>query len=218
MGNCFGVHSGDNHQVPRRHHKSGRSDTPKDLAKETYFTKDEVHALHELYKRVSNSLHQDGIIQKDEFIRAVFHANPGHGNLFADRLFEVFDSKQNNVIEFGEFVRALSVFHPAAPLREKAEFAFEVYDLDRTGDIQPGEVKRLLLAMLHGSPDIALDDDTIEQIIDKTFEEADLARDGRISHEEFLMLVENNPTICSFMTLPMLRDVTLKYPSFIFNS
>jgi hypothetical protein len=36
-------------------------------------------------------------------------------------VFEIFDEKQNNVIEFGEFVHALSVFHPKAPLAEKAE-------------------------------------------------------------------------------------------------
>ena len=35
----------------------------------------------------------------------------------------MFDEKKNNVIEFGEFVHALSVFHPKAPLAEKAECA-----------------------------------------------------------------------------------------------
>lgn len=37
----------------------------------------------------------------------------------------MFDFKKNNVIEFGEFVRALSVFHPKAPMHEKAACAFE---------------------------------------------------------------------------------------------
>ncbi len=39
----------------------------------------------------------------------------------AVQLFLLFDLKQNNIIEFGEFVRALSVFHPQAPLEEKAQ-------------------------------------------------------------------------------------------------
>ena len=37
------------------------------------------------------------------------------------QVFELFDIKQNHVIEFGEFVRSLSVFHPKAPLPEKAK-------------------------------------------------------------------------------------------------
>ena len=39
----------------------------------------------------------------------------------AVQVFELFDIKQNHVIEFGEFVRSLSVFHPKAPLPEKAK-------------------------------------------------------------------------------------------------
>ena len=35
-------------------------------------------------------------------------------------MFELFDIKRNSVIEFGEFVRSLSVFHPQAPLEAKA--------------------------------------------------------------------------------------------------
>ena len=42
------------------------------------------------------------------------------------QVFEIFDKKKNNVIEFGEFVQALSVFHPKAPLAEKAECTFGV--------------------------------------------------------------------------------------------
>ena len=35
-------------------------------------------------------------------------------------MFQLFDMKGNNVIEFGEFVRSLSVFHPDASIDEKA--------------------------------------------------------------------------------------------------
>jgi len=45
--------------------------------------------------------------------------------------------------------------------------AFRIYDLDRTGDIQPGEVARLLSALLQNNPDIALDDASIQKIVDQ---------------------------------------------------
>jgi hypothetical protein len=158
----------------------------------------EVEALYELFKRVSNSLVKDGLIHKEEFCLALFKSQ--RENLFANRVrngppptprpmpprarsartlaqrrrtgdavamrqeacgwlqlrggaaagarcgrpsvggrdltppaapwrlraqvFEIFDEKKNNVIEFGEFVHALSVFHPKAPVAEKAECAW----------------------------------------------------------------------------------------------
>jgi len=74
---------------------------------------------------------QDGLIHKDEFALALFKLQ-GKENLFVDRVFRIFDSKRNDVVDFEEFVRALSVFHPKAPLNEKADCTSLQIDLHKT--------------------------------------------------------------------------------------
>uniref|UniRef100_A0A7N0U6W5 Calcineurin B-like protein n=1 Tax=Kalanchoe fedtschenkoi TaxID=63787 RepID=A0A7N0U6W5_KALFE len=189
---------------------------PSLLSAETPFSVSEVEALYELFKKLSSSIINDGLIHKEEFQLALFR-NRNRKNLFADRIFDLFDVKRNGVIEFGEFVRSLGVFHPDAPVSAKVKFAFRIYDLRRTGFIEREELKEMVLALLQES-DLLLSDDVIETIVDKTFSDADTNGDGRIDEDEWTDFVSKHPTLIKNMTLPYLKDVTLAFPSFVVAS
>ena len=113
-------------------------------------------------------------------------------------------------MDFQEFVGGLSAFSSRGGREEKlrcasqllsahlhvetltlrscfSSVAFKVYDMDRDGFISNGELF-LVLKMMVGNN---LKDGQLQQIVDKTIMEADKDGDGKLSFEEFVLMVSN---------------------------
>ncbi|KAI4381873.1 hypothetical protein MLD38_007899 [Melastoma candidum] len=186
------------------------------IAHRSPFTVNEVEALLDLYKKLSGSVIDDGLLQKEELKLALFRTQ-AVDSLFLDRVFDIFDEKQNGVIEFEEFVHALAVFHPLAPVDEKINFAFRLYDPKQTGFIERDEVRKMVIATLLESS-IHLSNEALESILENTFAGADVDKDGRISKEEWIAFVLKHPSLLKIFTVDHLRNITAAFPSFIFNT
>eukprot|EP00884_Botryococcus_braunii_P018333 jgi/Botrbrau1/5183/Bobra.0172s0053.1 len=210
MGCCF---SSKQQIADDTEEKPTEKNSAQILADSTHFSLEEIYALQSLFKQLSNTIVQDNHIHRDELKLALFRTRKD--SLFVNRVFDQFDAAANDVISFSEFAMGVSVFHPSAPLPEKADFAFDLYDLGKTGSIEKSELKTLLKDIFKDNPACTLTDEDLDVVVEASFKEADQSGDGLISRQEFHNLVLAYPGIIDWMTLPILRELTTKYPSFL---
>ncbi|PHT96058.1 Calcineurin B-like protein 4 [Capsicum annuum] len=186
------------------------------LAAQTHFSLEDIKSLTELYRKLSCSICNDGFISREELQLGLFGDNKKH-SLFSERIFNLFDSNKDGLIDFGEFIRTLSIFHPNASQEEKIYVTFKLYDIWQKGFIGREEVKELIFGLLYES-ELILTDDIVEAIIDKTIGEADFNGDGKIDIEEWNTFVAQNPSLLKNMTIPYLKDITPAFSSFVVNT
>ncbi|PNX62257.1 calcineurin b-like protein 1-like, partial [Trifolium pratense] len=79
-------------------------------------------------------------------------------------------------------------------------------------------VRQMLTTYLMSETYQNLPDETLELIIDKTFMDADLNRDGLIDLDEWRAFVTKDPTVIKYMTILHLKKVTTIFPDFIWNT
>ncbi|KAI7867260.1 calcineurin subunit B [Spinellus fusiger] len=154
------------------------------------FSAEEVQRLYKRFMKLDKD--NSGSIDKEEFLAIPQIAN----NPLATRMIAIFDEDGGGDVDFHEFIKGLSAFSARGNQREKLQFAFKVYDMDRDGFISNGELF-LVLKMMVGNN---LKDNQLQQIVDKTIMEADKDMDGKISFDEFLVMVENTD-VAKQMTL-----------------
>ena len=163
-----------------------------EFVEDTNFSVEEIDRLRKRFMKLDKD--GSGEIDKNEFLSI-----PGiSSNPLATRLMDVFDKDGDGQIDFQEFITGLSAFSGKSSNLEKLQFAFNIYDIDRDGYIGNGELF-IVMKMMVGKN---LQDEELQQIVDKTIMEADVDCDGKLNFEEFKKAVDSN-SIANTLTLNM---------------
>jgi len=172
------------------------------LCQSSHFDRTQVERLYEMFKVISASGDDDGLIDKSEFQRALGLKR----NLFVDRMFELFDTDGDKNINFSEFIAGLSCFTLRAKQAEKARFSFRMYDFNGDDKIDKQELGRMLAATIEDNK-LNVTPEQAKKLIDDTFEEANTATPGFIVFEEYLTMVTKKPQMLEFMTIQSLMQM-----------
>lgn len=149
------------------------------LQQGTSLSQTQILRLHKRFRKLDKD--GNGTISREEF-----NAIPALAcNPLLERVLTVFDTDGDKHVDFKEFVRALAIFSNDVEKREKLLFTFKMYDIDGDGKISNKDLFETLQIMVGTN----LSEIQLQQIVDKTFIEADLDRDGYISFSEFEKVV-----------------------------
>jgi calcium-dependent protein kinase len=145
---------------------------------------EEIQEATKLFNKFDFS--QDGKISKQELLkgfRQVFGIEDESLEEDIDQIFKNIDSDNNCVIEFEEFVRA-AVDKEKLLTEDILKFAFRYFDKDGSGEITPIEIGNVFFAGRQDDPEIQ------KQII-FILNQLDINGDGKISFEEFSIIMKN---------------------------
>ncbi|RNF01691.1 calcineurin B subunit [Trypanosoma rangeli] len=160
--------------------------TPKEireLQETTVLSEAQILRLHQRFKMLDQA--GQGTITAEAFSSiASVASNPLLGRILA-----VLDTTGDGKIDFRKFAKTLAIFSPQADKLEKLRFTYMMYDFDGDGKISNKDLFETLKIMVGTN----LTEVQLQQIVDKTFIEVDLNRDGYITFDEFekLTLLNN---------------------------
>ena len=145
------------------------------------FSERELQKLYKNFSKIDRD--KSGTLEPSEFFEIPELAN----NPLVKRVIAVLDRNKDGNISFLEFVQGLNSLSAGASKDDKLRFAFQIYDINNDGFISNGELFEVLKMMVGNN----LNDTQLQQLVDRTIVKADTDFDGKISFDEFKVMVRD---------------------------
>ena len=177
-----------------RQSRKSRKKAPKELpptaaseiASETKYTLEELTELYDRFR----AEHPSGVITKKQLISLYKLQYPeGNPKEFANLMFTAFDTNNDGILDFKEFLVGLGLVN-GADIRLKLKWVFELWDEDKNGVITYDELVRFYRVVQSMIPGTKV---SPEKRAKKIFQKMDVNGDGRICVGEFVEAVLRNP-------------------------
>lgn len=140
MGNCVGSKS-------KKDPKNLTEEEINLLLQNTRLTRNQILALHQNFLKECPS----GKLTQKDFVKLFKEVHPSENkkekaDKFCQYVFKVIDKENHGFISFQDFVLCFALTSDG-DLKEKCEFAFKLYDLDKDGKISKKEMTQVLTAL-----------------------------------------------------------------------
>ncbi|ESN95937.1 hypothetical protein HELRODRAFT_185956 [Helobdella robusta] len=155
------------------------------LIDNTEFSKEQIKAWYKGFMKDC----PDGQLTREKFLEVYSSFFPqGEANKFCEHVFRTFDSDNSGKIDFKEFLQAINITSSGRP-EQKLEWAFNMYDVNGDGTIEPHEMAEIIGAifrMVGHSLSDASSFDSAESRTKEIFDKMDVNHDGVLSKDEFI--------------------------------
>jgi Ca2+-binding EF-hand superfamily protein len=150
---------------------------------------EEIRAWHD---RISREC-LNGKLDKKQFVKyyKLLSNNTVNVEQIAEQCFLAFDAQNTGWVDFREFLLAY-VSTTGTDIRQKLNYAFDVFDLDKNKVLDENEIRQALKAMFKL---LAVDEKSVdmERCVDNVVKSLDENKDCKISKGEFVDGVMNDP-------------------------
>lgn len=188
-----------------------------EFSKQTLFSNEKIETLYTHFYSISTSRIDDGVIDYAEFCNTL---NISPTSYISQRVFALFDTNQDGVINFREFLLGISAFVvtfsdangrylvSAHKLNEQVDLSFRLFDTKRTGKIYFADFLKLLKSAIQEHSALRITEEQLNQIAQHTFSTLDVKEDDLgdyVTKETYRQMLWKNQESLKWLSVDLER-------------